>query len=174
MKEITNFIIEKLKINKDSKIKKDKISLDSFVSFFENNNNNSFGNPIKTTNNIELGKCYLIEHITEDKFKGVVFPFYIDDTNNTWDGIYLYLAVRTLYYDEYTKDSNECLLTYNDGDLKNNKLHVRHLIGKNEIKQVDENISLEEMLSIIKELFEKSKKTKQEDFDFDKLIKEYI
>ena len=34
MKEITNFILEKLKINKDSKIKKDKISLDSFVSFF--------------------------------------------------------------------------------------------------------------------------------------------
>ena len=172
MKEITNFILEKLKINKDSKIKKDEISLDSFVSFFENNNNNSFGNPIKTTNNIELGKCYLIE--PRDNFTGVIFPFYIDDTNNTWDGIYLYFSVRILYYDEYTKDSNECLLTYNDGDLKNNKLHVRHLIGNNEIKQVDENISLEDLLNIIKELFEKSKKTKQEDFDFDKLIKEYI
>lgn len=155
MKQLNNFILEKLKISSKSKISKITCNIKDFESFVDNNK--TFGKPLPNNiqNGIEIGKCYKLSEYEHHLI--YLFPFYIyNSNNNEWAGISLTFTEASPMYNE----KDYCALNYVRGKIDNitYKLKLSNTLSNKFIKDYDINIDAEKYMNIIEDLYNISKR----------------
>ena len=166
MKQLYNFIYEKLKISSKSKISKITCNIKDFESFIENENNNPFGKSLKEVKNnkIEIGKCYNISYYTNTLI--YIFPFYLTKDKSHYNGINLTYKEVDKIDKKYNSLQDYCILQYITGtyDKITNDLRIEKRLSTKTIRDYGEDINFKKYVKIIEDLYNISKNTDLDDF----------